>query len=415
MAITILTDLEDYSPVYNNMTVTVDSTNKLSTSFRYMFDVYITGVAGFARFKIDPEPITAQELGVFDVNRVIEAYVESYILTINPTGFTGGFTPMLGSLAEYQIKYGEEYDVAGTITEFPDLTIGTTKYAYESSLPFDEWVDFNFDDIDLAVNGSWLTSNLNNRIDFDTVGYSGVISSDATIPEYLEIKTFDSAGTLLGTWRAQNLSPVTYQTKMMLVATGTFNLNQITSGLVTGVQPIIIPTVASYTLQILDPTFVAVTPLLNFEIQEQCEYPLQRLMFENKWGAFDGFTFDLVSKESQKITRKKYKFNPTIIDGGGNLDYNHANRTNVDYLIKSTKQISLNADWITEAENDWLLELVESPEIYLQGVTSKGDQTLYSVESIQANSYAMKTKKVDGLFNIDLIITLSSNNYRQRK
>lgn len=413
MAITILTDVEDYAPVYNDIVVVADSTNKLNTSFRYIFDVYITGVASFTRFKVDGEPSLAY--GVFDFHRLLEQYVKSFILTINPVGFTGGFTPMNGSIVEYQIKYGEEYDVAGVITEFPDLLVGGLKYAYESSLPFDEWVDFSFSDIDLSVSGQWLTSNLDNKIDFDTVGYSGVISSDETIPEYLEIKTYDSAGVLIGTWQAQNLAPVTYLARMMLVATGTFSLNQITSGLTLGVQPIITPTVASYTLQILDPTFVAVTPLLNFEIQEECEYPLQRLMFENKWGAFDGFTFDLISKTNNTIQRKSFKYNPTLIDGAGVLQYNHGNRTNVDYLIKSSKEIVLNANWITEQQSIWLQEMVESPEVYLQGVTSKGDQTLYAVKGIKANSYPIKTNKVDKLFNIDVVITLSNENYRQRK
>lgn len=416
MAITIKTDVKDYAPVYNDITVVVDSTNKLNAGFRYIFDLYITGVASFVRFKVDPEPLTFQELGVFDFHRALEEHVKSFILTLDPAGFTGGFTPMLGSLVEYQIKYGEEYEVVGVLTEFPNDLIGSTKYAYESSLPFDEWVDFDFDDIDLTVNGAWLTTNTNlNRIDFDTVGYSGVISSDETIPEYLEIKTYDSAGVLITTHQAQNLTPAVFQAKLMFVATGTFNLNQITSGLVLGAQPIITTSVSSYTLQILDTLFAPVTGLLKFEIQEQCNYPLQRLLFENKWGAFDGFTFDLVSKVSNTIKRKSFKFNPNIVDGGGNLLYNHANRTNVDYLIKSTKQIELNADWITEEESAWLQELIESPEIYLQGVTSKGVHQLYSVASIKTNTYEIKTKKVDKLFNIDVIITLSNENYRQRK
>lgn len=415
-SISILTDLNDYSPVYNDMTVVVTSTNRLSPSFRYIFDLYVTGVAGFTRFKVDPEP--SQAYGIFDVHRALEEHVKAYILTLDPAGFTGAFTQMEKSIIEYQIKYGEEFrlTVNDPIVEDHDDLIGATKYAYESSLPYDEWVDFDFDDIDLNVNGKWLTTNKDtNKIDFDTVAYSGVITSDETVPEYLEIKTYDNTGALLGTWQAQNILPSTYQGKMLLVATGTFSLNQIVTGLTLGVQPIIIPTVASYTLQVLDSVFSPVTGLLTYTIQEQCNYPLQRLMFENKYGAFDGFTFDLVSKETNNIQRKSFKYNPTRIDGAGNLLYNHANRTNVDYLIKSSKEITLNADWITEEECLWLQELVESPEVYLQGITSKGIHQLYSIKGIKANSYPIKTQKVDGLFNIDVIITLSNENYRQRK
>jgi len=157
--ISILTDLNDYSPVYNDMTVVVTSINRLSPSFRYIFDLYVTGVAGFTRFKVDPEP--SQAYGVFDVHRALEEHVKAYILTLDPAGFTGAFTQMEKSIIEYQIKYGEEFrlTVNDPIVEYPDDLIGATKYAYESSLPYDEWVDFDFDDIDLNVNGKWLTTN----------------------------------------------------------------------------------------------------------------------------------------------------------------------------------------------------------------------------------------------------------------
>ena len=414
--ISIKTDLKDYSPVYNNMEVSVESIKKFFPSFRYIFDLYITGVAGFVRFKVDPEPSGA--FGIFDFHREIEEHVKAYILTLDPAGFTGGFTQMEDSIVEFQIKYGEEFrlTVNDPIVEYPDDLIGTTKYAYESSLPYDEWVDFDFDDIDLNVNGQWLTTNKDlNRIAFDAVGYSGVITSDDTVPEYLEIKTYDSAGLLLGTWRAQNILPSTFQGKMLLIPVGTFNLNQITTGLVLGAQPIIISTVASYTLQVLDAAFASVTGLLTYTIEEECEYPLQRLLFENKFGAFDGFTFNLISRVTNTIQRKSFKFNPTRIDGAGTILHNHADRTNVDYLIKSSKEIVLNADWITEEESIWLQELIESPEIYLDGLTSKGIHQLYSFKGIKTNIYPIKTKKVDKLFNIDIIITFSNENYRQRK
>ena len=98
------------------------------------------------------------------------------------------------------------------------------------------------------------------------------------------------------------------------------------------------------------------------------------------------------------------------------MSYDTADRTNVNYNIKSTNQIELNANWITENQSKWLEELFTSPEIYIESViNNKGDKGLISVSEIQSNIYPIKTQKADGLFNIDLVLTLSNNNYRQRK
>ena len=98
------------------------------------------------------------------------------------------------------------------------------------------------------------------------------------------------------------------------------------------------------------------------------------------------------------------------------MTYRKSDRTNVNYNIKSSTQIELNANWITEEQSKWLEDLFTSPEIYIENTEGgKGDKTLISVAEIQSNIYPIKTKKVDGLFNVDLVLTLSNNNYRQRK
>ena len=55
--IQIKTDLKDYAPAYNELTVVVredDNPTRGKPDFKYIFDLYIEGVIGFTRFKVSP-------------------------------------------------------------------------------------------------------------------------------------------------------------------------------------------------------------------------------------------------------------------------------------------------------------------------------------------------------------------------
>ena len=224
---------------------------------------------------------------------------------------------------------------------------------------------------------------------------------------------------LIDTYRAANtLNPSTYESRFLNVSTGSYTLNQI--GVLTlGFQPIIDDAVYRYTTTLTDAGFNDLTSELEFVIKEECNYPITRLLFENKYGGFDAFNFDLVRRDSINIEKKSFKFMPNRLDSAGGLNYNTADRTNVNYNIKSSTQIELNANWITEKQSKWLEELFTSPEIYIEtargGGGSKVTKYLIAVAEIQSNIYQIKTQKADGLFNIDLVLTLSNDNYRQRK
>lgn len=412
-------DIAIYLPAYNEINVVVredDNTTRGYPDFKYIFDLYIDGVVGFTRFKVSPEPVTAQEYGIKSFGNMLESYVNSYLLK-DDSLLSGGFQFMDGGIKKYHIEYGNEYrlTVNDPIVQYPSLVVGADKFIWNASLPYNEWLGLNFTN----VKNEWLTSQLTNDVSINNVGYSGMISDIDTDMEYLEVKTYDSSGVLIDTYQIQNLlsTGVVTASKYLSITTAPKNLNNITSGLVLGSQPIIDSSVAYYNCQILDPAFSSISDLLTFTIKEQCNYPIRRLHFQNKWGAFDTFNFDLVSKESVNIQKKSYKFNPNRVTAGGILEFDQSDRTNVNYHVKSTNEIVLNADWITEEQSVWLEELFTSPEIYLEEVTTGGKiiNKLIAVAEIQSNKYAIKTDKVDTLYNIDLVITLSNDNYRQRK
>lgn len=415
MAITIEQDIPEYSPAYNEINTVASSTNVGEIDFKFVFDLYVDGVAGFTRFKVAPEPITGNNYGIKGFNNILESYVKSYILK-DYLSLTGAFQFMDEGIKKYYISYGEEYRLTANdpIVVYPDETIGADKYIWNASLKFNEWVNYNFSN----YRDNWLTNQFTNTVALNNVGYNGIISDTATDLEYLEVKTYDSSGVLIDTYQIQNLlSTGITGAKYLSVATAPKNLNNVTSGLVLGSQPIIDNTVSYYTCQILDAGLSGLSDLLTFTMKEQCNYPIRRVHFQNELGAFDTFNFDLVSKPSVNIQKKSFKFNPNRIDASGQLNFDKSDRTNVNYHIKTADQIELNANWITEEQSVWLEELLTSPEIYLEEYIDdgKGTVNLISVAEIQANTYQIKTTKVDKIFNINIIITLSNNNYRQRR
>lgn len=414
--VTIVTDFSEYTPAYNPIEVVVSSNRSGNDSFRYIFYLKILGQPDIV-FKVNPEPVTGNRFGVKDFHKIIESKVKAYIPS-NPDLSPFGMTQMDGGIIQYNIEYGEEYEVGGVLTENPDGApiVGATKYSWEASLPYNEFVDYNFNDYDLDLSGDFLTSIKTNYITRNQSGYSGVITSAPTDIDFIQIKTYDVNDVLIDTYRAVNpTNPISYGTRFLNIHTGSWNLNEITV-LALGSQPVIDDAVFRYTVTLTDGAFNDLTSELEFIIKEQCNYPITRLLFENKLGAFDAFNFDLVRRDSVNIEKKSFKFTPNRLDGAGGLNYNTADRTNVNYNIKSTNQIELNANWITEEQSAWLEELFTSPEIYIETIINdKGDKGLISVSEIQSNIYPIKTQKVDGLFNIDLVLTLSNNNYRQRK
>ena len=94
---------------------------------------------------------------------------------------------------------------------------------------------------------------------------------------------------------------------------------------------------------------------------------------------------------------------------GTSVNYSMNEREKVTYYTKQTETIKLMSDWVSEEEDSWLLELIESPEIYLQN----GDD-LIAVAKIKATSHIKRKAVRDKLFKLEVEIELGYDNYRQR-
>ena len=77
MAITLLTDIPEYTPVYNKMEVAVSSTNIGQPQFKYIFDI-VTESNGTFR-TLAPKHILSGSNGMQDVSQILEGFVKETI------------------------------------------------------------------------------------------------------------------------------------------------------------------------------------------------------------------------------------------------------------------------------------------------------------------------------------------------
>ena len=95
------------------------------------------------------------------------------------------------------------------------------------------------------------------------------------------------------------------------------------------------------------------------------------LTFLNKYGAFESVLFNKASKKSLSIEHKSFNKLPYKYDNSNNISWvnnNIANEQKVVFAKKFTEKIKLHSDNLTDAEYNWLFELVCSPMVYIQKV-----------------------------------------------
>ena len=120
--------------------------------------------------------------------------------------------------------------------------------------------------------------------------------------------------------------------------------------------------------------------------------------FINKWGGIETMLFNKVSKTSIEVERKTFQQLPYRVDGSGVVSYDTSSTMHTQkqaYGVGFTEKLKLSTDLLTDAEYQWLSQLVLSPYVWLQG----SDNVRYPVTITQSN-YEFKQHIVDGLFNL---------------
>lgn len=218
------------------------------------------------------------------------------------------------------------------------------------------------------------------------------------VPYSLEVKTYTSSNTLIGTKIVANDKIGSLDKyRFLRIPSGAYNLNQISGSLITtGAQPLIEDNTDHYTLRIKgsDGTYHSTT---TYTVVDNCsKYDSYRIHWLNRNGGYDSFTFNLVSKRNQDITRKFYKKQL------GAVSYNSYDRQDTQYATKYKDRYLVTSNWISETESSWLSELFTSPDVYWD----RGLEQSVAI-NINQSSYEIKKIAVEKIFNIQFEFSLS--------
>lgn len=430
-SISILNDLNAFTPVYNRMEICVNETDaptKALTGYRYLFDVYIEGVSSpaYKRFSVAPDPVSSTGYGVVDIGRYCESAVYNTLAQYNATAavMTGANANGTASIIKVTVKYGYSYYLAGVYTVVADTVVGSTKYAWNGSLDnqtFYNQITLNTFKDKFLLNttngtvGQFLTDNKTNYVSIANLGWTHILTDQPTQIDRIKVVTYDSVGAIIQTAVKVNPSSQALTvSRMLIVPTSPESLNNMTGAFISGAQPLITSSVASYTVQIIEGAATAISELLYFTIAEPCRYTQRRLHFLNRLGSFDCFNFNLRSQGKRDVVRKGYKYDKYPIVTAG-ISRGFTETQQVTSYVKTQDTMTLRSNFITEGENTWLKQLIESPEIYLEELDGVGDYNFTTVESIVGTSWMEKETSIDKLFTFDVEIKFSQVNYRQRR
>ena len=398
MAITILANPKTFAPVYNKMEYLIESTNVAQPNFAYLVDIYINGSGTkTVRLRIPARP--SDNKGKVDIHRVLESALTSDVG--NPTGDAGTYNASNSSLS-YIVEFGEEYGT--TLVQYPNEETDISRKAFNASLEKRPFINWDVTEYELdGITKKFLTNMPdNNKVSIESHGWLYYLDDPAIT--FINVNVFDLNGSPLA---GAKIDVTASSSDIQFVPSSPASLNNIdVANLLVGAQPIIDSTVGSYEIQARGVGSYSETR--TFVLEESCKYNTNTLIFQNNLGAFDSFTFYLGDMSMTDIERKDMKVNvDTVV--GSDIVYSMNEREKVTYYTKKSETIKLMSDWISEEESNWLLELMSSPEIYLQ----EGNE-LTAVAKIKATNYTKKKVVRDKLFKIDVELELGYDDYRQR-
>lgn len=395
MAITIVNTPADYVPVNNNVIWTGTSTNVAQPQFKYLVDIVI-GATTVYRYKIKAEPGGLQLL-VVDVSRTLRNYLSK---DLYPLTETAGIRRASNSYLVYDIQIGEEYEVAGTLTQFPNLA-NATHYVFNGALSYVDFVDY----LPSTYLDSKFLTNAPRVQDTFLEGWGALhlmVDTGTTVVD-LTIETFLN-GVLQNSYVVSTLIPAS-QSYMFAASVDAINAINPLFFTVPPVQPIINNTIDQYTVSVNLST--GATETFTFNIKETC-YNNVRVHWLNRLGGYDWFDFELSAKDSYSVERQTMKRIPDVVANSGAVTYSKQDRQTLDYWVKEKRKTALTSNWISGEQSEWLKDMLSSQDIYLE----IGGELI--AVNIDTTNYDVKYEDRDELFLLEVSFTYAIDSDRQQ-
>lgn len=410
MAITLLQTPDVHNPVYNPLNYLLSSTNTAQANFKYICDVYIDGAASYTyRLTKSADPDFGR--GHFDIHNSLQEYVTGKYISKSDDGFE----KCDEGHVHYICKFGEQYGPSSGVTNYTNLTVDSTRHVwqgYVEPLPFISYNDLNYT---AQPSGSFrfLTEAPNNMfVRSDEDRWLHMISCATNGITGMTIITYNSAGAILQTVAVTNNFAsigAGQEDRHLLRFPAGNNMNDIAGADITaGAQPIITASVAKYTLSVRSTLSLASSGTTTYRIDDGCsKFTKYTLTWRNQLGGFDTKSFILQSKKKVNVKRDSYK---KVIGTLASTSFTYASTDRADtvYNVGLDDEITINSDWMADNEQQYLEQLVTSPEVY-------HDDDTYGLVSISIKDtfFDQKKRENDKLINMTVTFSYAVSRYRK--
>lgn len=299
------------------------------------------------------QPANNSGYGVFEISEILHDYIE-----YDETWEIASIVGTTSNAKVFNVQFGQEYGTSpsSSLTVSPN-EINNTITVYPAVT--DAIDGFNWD------SGSYYTTFLTNSpstlyartTDFGTLSKMNITDASitsATITVYnaagssLATKTF-SNGITVGSLSSQKLVHIPY---------GPANFqNDGTLNILSGT------TWAYYTVTTSPSRGTKTVYRLDDCVSENGT----QFAFINRLGVWDYYTAELTKTENENYGIDTYE--QTFVDfstTNGTIPFNSARRGTTVYNKKIDSILTAQTDWLTTEQADWLVELFQSPSVYVQ-------------------------------------------------
>jgi len=154
-------------------------------------------------------------------------------------------------------------------------------------------------------------------------------------------------------------------------------------------------------------TIAGATIIIKLKAVEECKYPVNKITFLNRWGAFQNLYFFKKSTESLDTTRENYNasifktksISRTLVNEECEVTtnfntYNIFEHSKKTFNANGVESITLNSGYVSELNNSYFEELMVSEYVWLTDTNN----VVYPV-NLKESSFNKKTGLNDGLIN----------------
>lgn len=328
----------------------VSSDNSGATDFKYVFDIWINGVQKI-RVKQFPEPGTGK--AYFDAGPTVRNEMTyGWFEPINSSVLVRDADLQGEAGIVYALRVGEDFSGLTTLNMASGETSG-----YNWATPM-----FKRRVVGLADKiNRWFTNR--------PLTASAAIGENLFIPFYTQY-TAETMEIRVRTYNHSNAFITQYSgtVKSAPLIAGFIQCNIGTTALTATTGAVFDGSVKYYDVGLwqLSP---GEHPAMRVYITCNPKFTCIPIHFMNRWGMWDTHRFDLVSKLNMDIDRKGFGQRDYQLNGNAVDYYSASNRYyegKINYSNKANWSYKLTSDALSDAEYEWMADLMTSPQILLE-------------------------------------------------